>query len=181
MKFCTNGSDADVFDATGARFAAPTRSIHMSYEIEVRELSPQPMVGIRRTCAVKDIQKTLGEVLQGTFGYVMGKGAQPVGPPFTIYHRIDGETVELEGGCPTATALPGEGDVVAGELPGGEVAFTWHVGPYDTIENAHNDLLAWLAANDKAQAGPMWEVYWTDPGQEPDPARWKTELILPIR
>jgi effector-binding domain-containing protein len=49
------------------------------------------------------------------------------------------------------------------------------------MNNAHAALMTWLEENGKAQAGPIWEVYWTDPGQEPDPSRWKTELILPIR
>lgn len=153
----------------------------MTYEIEVRELSPQPMVGIRRTCKFQDIQKTLAEVLQGSFGYVMGQGGQPVGPPFTIYHEFDKENVDLTGGCPTAAPMPGNDEVKPGELPGGEVAFTWHVGPYDTINKAHESLMKWLEDNGKEQAAPLWEVYWTDPGQEPDPARWKTELIVPIR
>ena len=107
---------------------------------------------------MKDIQKTPSEVLQGTFGYVMGTGAQPIGPPFTIYHQFDGEAVEVEGGCPTATLPDGEGDVIADELPGGEVAFTWHVGPYDTMNLAHAALMARLQENGREQAGPLWEV-----------------------
>ena len=89
-------------------------------------------------------------------------------------------TVDLEGGCPVASPVAGAGDVHPGELPGGEVAFTWHVGPYDTIGEAHGALTAWVLANSRKQRGPMWEVYWTDPGQEPDPTRWKTELIMPL-
>ena len=28
--------------------------------------------------------------------------------------------------------------------------------------------------------GPMWEIYWSDPEAEPDPATWRTEILVPI-
>ena len=60
------------------------------------------------------------------------------------------------------------------------MAFTWHVGPYDTISQGHAALAAWIEENGRTAAGPVREVYWTDPGQEPDSSRWKTELLMPI-
>jgi effector-binding domain-containing protein len=29
-------------------------------------------------------------------------------------------------------------------------------------------------------AGPMWEVYWTDPSAEPNPSTWRTEILIPV-
>lgn len=155
----------------------------MSYEVEVREVAPQPMVGIRRTCTMQKIQATLAEVLGGSFAFAKRSGLEPVGPPFTIYHCSAEGEIDLEGGCPVARAPEGEpdGDVRAGELPGGEVATTWHVGPYDGLAQAYGALQAWMSANGREPRGAPWEVYWSDPQQEPDPAKWKTEVIWPIR
>ena len=74
----------------------------MTYEIEVRDFPAQPIVTIRRTCKMADIQKTLAEILPATFGYVLQEGAQPAGPPFTMYHSHGDDVIDLEGGCPTA-------------------------------------------------------------------------------
>ncbi len=27
----------------------------------------------------------------------------------------------------------------------------------------------------------LWEVYWTDPGIESDPRKWRTQLVRPLR
>lgn len=154
----------------------------MTYQIETRTLEPQPIVLMRRECTPDEIQETLAQALPGAFGYVIERGQQPVGPPLTRYLSHDPEAgkMVIEGACPVATPLEGEGDIEAGELPGGEVAFTWHVGPYDRLGEAHTALCEWLAENGRQAAGPPWEVYWTDPGQEPDPGKWRTEVLLPI-
>jgi hypothetical protein len=31
-----------------------------------------------------------------------------------------------------------------------------------------------------ADGGP-WEIYWTDPGLERDPAKWRTEIVQPVK
>lgn len=56
----------------------------------------------------------------------------------------------------------------------------WHVGPYDTLAETYAALMGWIGEQGRTVAGPMWEVYWTDPGTEPDPARWRTEVIIPV-
>jgi effector-binding domain-containing protein len=76
--------------------------------------------------------------------------------------------------------LPGEGRIISGTLPGGPVATTVHLGPYDKLPDAHDALHIWLEEHHKHSAGPQWELYWTDPGLEPDPNKWKTELMWPI-
>ena len=29
-------------------------------------------------------------------------------------------------------------------------------------------------------AGGPWEVYWTNPGMVPDPAKWRTQIFAPL-
>jgi AraC family transcriptional regulator len=54
------------------------------------------------------------------------------------------------------------------------------VGPYEALEGTYAALQAWLDEVGATASGPMWEVYWSDPGAEPDPARWRTELLVPL-
>ena len=94
--------------------------------------------------------------------------------------RVENDRVDIEGGLPVASPLPSEGRIVSGTLPAGDVATTIHLGPYDRLPEAHDALHTWLSEHRKNSAGPQWEVYWTDPGLEPDPSKWKTELMWPI-
>lgn len=38
----------------------------------------------------------------------------------------------------------------------------------------------WLVDSGASPGGAPWEVYLTDPGEVPDPADWKTQVLLPI-
>jgi effector-binding domain-containing protein len=153
----------------------------MSYEVEVRKVPEQHVVSIRTQCHVAELGAILSEILPEVWRYIRQSGVSPTGPPFTRYHGFAEDRVDIEGGMPVPSALPGEGRITAGTLPAGEVATTIHVGPYDKLPHAHDALHQWIEEHKKNSAGPQWEVYWTDPGREPDPAKWKTELMWPVK
>ena len=66
-------------------------------------------------------------------------------------------------------------------LPGGSVASTVHVGPYDAMVPGYQAVLSWIAAHDGEVVGDAWEVYLSHPIVEPDPATWRTEIVQPFR
>lgn len=149
--------------------------------ITIKTLRPQPIATIRATVATAEIGATLSQFLPEVWACVVEQGQQPAGPPFARYHSLLGETVDLEAGVPVAEPIVGTERVLAGELPGGPVAAIWHIGTYDTLTETHAALATWMAAEGRTAGGPRWEVYWTDPGEHPDPAEWKTEVICPLR
>ncbi|MBL8755093.1 MAG: hypothetical protein JNK15_17450 [Planctomycetes bacterium] len=77
-------------------------------------------------------------------------------------------------------AFAAKGRVQNSELPAGKAVMAWHVGPYDKLSVAHGLLRDHATAQKWKTRGGPWEIYWTDPGMVPDPARWKTQLFLPI-
>jgi hypothetical protein len=92
-------------------------------------------------------------------------------------------TVRMQDGKTLTT----DGPLKAGELPGGPVITTWHLGAHDSLGDAYGRLAAWLTDHDREAAGPAWEVYWwIDASQEPDPSlwpaptEWRTELVQPL-
>ena len=153
----------------------------MPYEIEEKEVEPQPMVSIRATCRAAEIGPTLQEILPEVFTYVMRMGAVPSGPPFTRFHSYDKGYADIESGIPVAQPVEGEGRISAGELPGGTVVSTVHTGPYDKLPEAHDALHTWMREKHKESAGAQWEYYLTDPGEQPDSTKLQTELVWPIR
>jgi effector-binding domain-containing protein len=87
---------------------------------------------------------------------------------------------DVETGVPVAKTIDGNATVQPSELPGGTVATTVHIGPYDGLGAAHEALQAWAREHDKTPAGGPWESYVTGPGRESDPSKYKTILYLPL-
>ena len=97
--------------------------------------------------------------------------------------EITRQTTELalaEAGVVAATPLPGRDEVRPGELGGVEAAVGMHIGPYDTLEQTYSAMMEWIKWQGRSVAGPMWEVYLTDPSSEPDPQVWRTEVFIPV-
>jgi AraC family transcriptional regulator len=144
--------------------------------IERRE--PQPIAFIRKT--TPDIGMALPELLPRAFGWVMQNGGAVAGMPFVRYLEIKPGSFTIEAGVPTSTQMQGSGDVETGELAGGELAIGDHVGPYDQLAETGQAVARYLADQGRKASGSMWESYLTDPGQEPDPAKWRTEVCYPL-
>jgi effector-binding domain-containing protein len=153
----------------------------MPYEVEVREVQPQPVAAIRMTTTMAGIGAAVGQIFPEVSACLERQGVTPSGPPFVRYHSFEDDAIDLEAGLPVATAVTGEGEVSPGELPGGRVALTTHVGPYETIGAAHEAVNAWIGEQGLQPAGAPWERYLTDPNQVKDPAEWRTEVLYPIQ
>jgi len=76
-------------------------------------------------------------------------------------------------------AAAGHGRAVPIELPAARSPSPAR-RPYETLDQTYGALMGWIAEQGRSVAGPMWEVYWSDPGAEPDPTRWRTEVIIPV-
>jgi AraC family transcriptional regulator len=148
--------------------------------IEVRRLAPQATAVIRLAVAPREIGPALGEALPEVWEHVQRAGVPAVGGPFARYFVFGERSVDLEAGFPVERPVAPGGRVVPGELPGGEAAVLVHHGPYDELPRAHEVLGAWVKKRGRVAAGAPWEVYVTDPGEEPDPARWQTDVVWPL-
>lgn len=151
------------------------------YEIRVETLPVTSTLYMRFRASPDQLGARLAQVLPAVYGHATGGGGTPAGAPYTRYHDTEGETLELEAGLPVVGPGTGKGEIQAGELPGGPAAVTWHVGPYERLAEAHQALTAWAEKNGYTPAGPAWESYVTDPGAEPDPSKWRTQVVLPLR
>lgn len=179
-------AEADVAppaEATAAYGNPAARGIRMpdrGGECAIEELAPRQALTIRATVKTSEISKNLAIMLPEVGAYVHQAGAETVGPPFSRYHAITPETIDLEAGIMVKERVEGSGRVQASELPGGRAAVTWHVGPYHELMKTHAILEAWIKEQQLAPRAPVWEVYWTDPGIEQNPAKWKTQILWPV-
>ena len=153
----------------------------MSLNFATREIDSQPIVGIRATTTMEAIKQVIGALFGEVMEYLNGNGLAPAGMPFTIYHEMDAERLEMECGMPVASAVEGTERVRPGELPAGKVATVTHMGPYEQLGQTWSALMKWMEEEGLHAAGAPWEVYVTVPGEEPDPSKWRTDIFFPIR
>lgn len=151
------------------------------YEIRVEMLPVTSTLYMRFRVSPEQLGARLAQVLPAVYGHAVGSGGVLAGAPYARYHDVSEDTLDLEAGVPVAAPGTGKGEIQAGELPGGAVAVTWHVGPYERLSEAHQALTAWAETNGHTPAGPAWESYETDPGAEPDPRKWRTQVLLPLQ
>jgi effector-binding domain-containing protein len=152
----------------------------MSYECELIERNSQPVLSIRARGAVKDLPSILGRSY-GTIGAYLGRmGQQPAGAPFMAYHNQDMQNLDMEIGFPVVKKLPGQGEIQAGEIPGGKAVRCLHVGPYDTIEPAYEAVGQWMQSKGYECTGVCYEMYLNDPQQTP-PDKLQTQILFPVK
>ncbi len=151
------------------------------YEVTSREFVQQPTLVVRGTHTVPDIPGFLGDAYHKVAAHAADCAATMVGPPFARYRMVAADHLEfeIEAGIPIASAVAGSDEVEASSLPGGLAAVTWHIGEYADMEAAYTAVMDWIADQGGRPSGPPWEVYHSDPNEEPDPARWRTEVIQP--
>ncbi len=127
-----------------------------------------------------DLTEFFSRAFAETMAALQAQGVDPVGAPFGKYYGRPTDTVDVEAGFPVATAVAPSGSVATGTLPGGRVVEAVHVGPYDTMEDTYSALERFFAETGLVPGDVMWESYVTDPGTEPDPARWRTQICWPV-
>jgi effector-binding domain-containing protein len=99
--------------------------------------------------------------------------------PFARYNRLADGRFEVEAGFPVANPVPGDGRIMPSHIPAGPAISLCHVGPYDSMEPAYQAVNDWLEANDAEAVGPPWEVYTSEPSE--DPSTYRTQVVQPFR
>lgn len=150
-------------------------------EVVARRLIEQPTLVVRGTRPVAGIPEFLGGAFHAVAVHAAAKSVDIVGRPFARHRKIDeyAVTFEIEAGFPVGREVDGAPPVVASLLPAGPAAVIVHIGPYETMEPTYATLAAWIAERGASPLGPAWEVYYSDPAEEPDPATWRTEIVQP--
>jgi effector-binding domain-containing protein len=152
----------------------------ITYEIASRTLARELTAVIRGKLPPEELAGWLAGVFKTVHDYLLDSATEPVGPPFARYTFL-ADTVAVEAGFPVAGEIAGDGLVEPSALPGGTAAVIVHMGGYEDLDKAYAAVHDWLDAHGHVPAGPHWEVYVTDPTAEPDPHRWRTDIVVPYR
>jgi len=148
--------------------------------IEVQELGPAHAAVVRMTIKMSEVDRIPRAIEQSMLA-IQAAGQEPAGMPFVRTLAFDEQSMDLEVGWPVAEAFAAADEVVASMLPGGPAAVASYFGPYDQISTAYEAIQAWCVEHGREVAGPPWESYFTDPNEEPDPAKWRTDVYFPLQ
>ena len=159
-------------------------------DTEIVDLEPQTTAAVRiqQPMAELDLASAFDRFMPLVASRIGERGGTIGGPPFGRYHQFGPDVVDVEIGFPVATTpdLPrlasvDPGDVGLSELPGGPVARTVHLGPYDRLAGTYDALHDWIHAQPGYDDGPgAWESYVDDPRAASDMAALRTEVLWPL-
>jgi effector-binding domain-containing protein len=159
-------------------------------EPKLEDRNEQQYVGIRTQTSVPGLKDVIPQLLDELFAWLGQRGIAPAGAPLNRFHVINMEALmDVELGIPVATAVAGDGRVAPGVLPAGRYAALIYTGVMNGIEGnkaliewGRKEGLAWDrwdVANGDAFAC-RYESFLTDPAEEPDPAKWETEVAIKV-
>lgn len=151
-----------------------------TYNCRVKDHKPTPTLYVRVTTPVSKMSEHLGRAYGAIMDLLMQQGEQPAGAPFTLYHNMDMDALDIEIGMPVSRPLTGQGEVKAGELPGGKWATCLHVGPYMEVGPAYDALTEWVKTEGYVPTGIAIEFYLNDPGETPE-SELQTEVVFPLK
>ncbi len=163
-------------------------------DITTTHVQEQPTASVREKVPMNAITEFFGRAFTSVMAAVEQQGLQPAGPPFGMYRGVPTDMIDVEAGFPLAAPLTGtngdsagvridgghgESQVAGGVLPAGPAYEALHVGPYDTLRQTYEAIMARMQADGATPGEAMWEFYLTDPDAEPDPGKWQTRIIWP--
>lgn len=151
-------------------------------DIVIQTMEEQPTLVVWGKVVIADMPQFLGRAFHATATHAAAIGAEIVGPPFARYRALGElqESFEVEAGFPVRGDAGSSEEVDVSSLPAGPVAVAVHVGPYEAMVPTYDALARFLDDQHAEPLGPAWEVYLSDPNQEPDPVAWRTEIVQPF-
>jgi effector-binding domain-containing protein len=152
----------------------------MEREVKVGRREATLVVSKRLPARLSEIGTVLGTAFGEVYGYLGQHGVEPKGPPFVIYHGmpVADDPFDIEICAPVVRRTDAPAGWQVQELPAGTFATLLHIGPYDTVGTAYDEMTGWLGAHDIVVTGPPREVYLSE-GDTP-PEQIRTVIEFPV-
>jgi effector-binding domain-containing protein len=153
----------------------------MKIAVSVRTVPAIKLAAVRRQVAIGDVGAVWRPALDKVWEFLrIQPGLHTDGQNVFLYHHPARRDLpmDVDFGVEVVRAFESAGEVFATETPAGEAAVAVHAGAYDRINETHDAIHAWSAANNRPFAGKSWEIYgdWAD-----DPAKLETTIMYLLK
>lgn len=151
------------------------------YRVQLVDVPVRYFVAVRETISIDEISEHYAKNLPKIGADLGAKGIEMAGMPCGLFYSFDEEKQETE----VAQAIPVKEKVTLGEyagieLPAGKALLIEYYGDYENLVAAHEAMDKYVEENGIKTGMPVIEEYVTDPGTEPDPAKWLTKVYYPV-
>jgi effector-binding domain-containing protein len=149
----------------------------MAVSVNLQTVHPRKLAAVRREVAPGAVGSAWGPAAGKVWDFIRTQpGLRTDGHNIFLYHHPAqlGAPILCDFGVEVTRVFEAAGEVYATETPGGEAAVVVHRGPYNRMNEAHDAIRTWMAANRREPAGHSWEIY-GDP--TPNPADTETAVV----
>ena len=149
----------------------------MPVSVNLQTVRPRRLAAVRREVAPGAVGSAWGPALGKVWEFIRSQqGLRTDGHNIFLYHHPiqPGAAILCDFGVEVTRTFETAAEVYATETPAGEAAVAVHRGPYSRMNEAHDAIRKWMAANRRESAGHSWEIY-GDP--TPDPADTETTVV----
>ena len=148
----------------------------MPVSVNLQTVHPRKLAAVRCEVAPGAVGSAWGPALDKVWKFIR---RQPLlrtdGHNIFLYHHPTqaGAPILCDFGVEVTRTFETVGEVYATETPAGEAAVAVHRGPYNRMNEAHEAIGKWMAANRRVSAGQSWEIY-----GDPTPDPFDTETVV---
>jgi len=153
----------------------------MNYEVTVKERPGFQLAAIRRDTTPDTIGKDLIEAWTELSEYLESRSLAPQDVPVCVYRGWEPNNWVIEAGFVVDGEVKPYEDVHPMEVSGGRCASLIHEGPYEELGLANRAMEKWFKDNGHEMTGLPYERYVIGPTEETDPAKYKTEVVWPLK
>ncbi|WP_179315653.1 SRPBCC family protein [Winogradskyella undariae] len=138
------------------------------------------------SCKFNDFKENMKTSLGQVGSYAITHNITMAGKPFVLYHKWDEENdaVIFSAAIPTnSRIISDEPHILTGQLESFRTVKTVLNGDYINLKEAWDKTMDYIAFNnlEMIENGPMIETYLTDPKNQPNPAKWITEIYIAVK
>jgi effector-binding domain-containing protein len=157
-----------------------------AYVSEMASLPVMKLMTLKDSASLEELSGKFGMMYQEINAEIAKQGLAQAGPVLAIYdkvdHRADGSMYFwFHAGIPVDKAGKSTERIEYMESTGSTAVKCDYHGGYGDMKACHDAINKYITDNGKTINGPVWEVYVTDPGAEPDSTRWLTQIYYPVQ